>query len=242
MKKTRRLLAFLLSAVILMGQLFSDAQPLFAADTSEEELKASLAAMETDSPNGTFGFYKTELSGDEGSRSVITIVRMGNTTTGASVSLKAVDVSARYGEDYLLYVKKGIVNRVLEGNANTQTLMDIYSQGNGSLPVNYKEDEVSAEAVTVTDAAVAVTGETVTVSKEAVTSPGNEEYTEVSVAITPSAVKTGSSLKDAYYVGTGKVSDRKGWEEIYEGSEEYNQLQDAMDTNREAMDSFAENT
>ena len=76
-------------------------------------------------PNGVISIGETMLTVNEGNDTVIMIVRGGSTEKEATVKFKAIDVSAVYGKDYTLSVKKdGGDNEVLPENPNAEPIMN----------------------------------------------------------------------------------------------------------------------
>ena len=115
--------------------LFTDAAPMFAekgtggegtflfgTDITEEALKETLKADEALYPDGRFEFFQSQLTAKEGEKQQLVIVRRGGVDQKATVDFKAVDISAAYGEDYLLTVEESDhVLRTLEGSGKPLT-------------------------------------------------------------------------------------------------------------------------
>ena len=130
----------LLAAGLSFSMVFSGVLPAAAAGTetqartvagtpvTEEELKEALAQDAALYPEGGFEFLETQISGEEGTKKQLIIVRRGGTDQKASVEFKAVDVSATYGEDYLLTVDDGIFRKTLEGTGRPLTDTNSYMQ------------------------------------------------------------------------------------------------------------------
>ena len=130
----------LLAAGLSFSMVFSGVLPAAAAGTetqkrtvagtpvTEEELKEALAQDAALYPEGGFEFLETQISGEEGTKKQLIIVRRGGTDQTASVEFKAVDVSATYGEDYLLTVDDGIFRKTLEGTGRPLTDTNSYMQ------------------------------------------------------------------------------------------------------------------
>lgn len=124
-RRFRRLAAVGVAASLL----FTDAVPMFAekgtggadtflfgTDITEEALKETLKADEALYPDGRFEFFQSQLTAKEGEKQQLVIVRRGSVAQKATVDFKAVDISAAYGEDYLLTVEESDhVLRTLEG-------------------------------------------------------------------------------------------------------------------------------
>ncbi len=143
----------LLSIAALLGTelapMVSYAAPAPAVD--EQELKETLAASIEEYPDGLFGFYETQLEGTEGEKREILVVRQGGTENAASVVFKAIDVSASYGQDYLLTVKESaFTERTLEAEPDAKTLVEQYSdslttEDDGSLDVETEETGIDLD-------------------------------------------------------------------------------------------------
>lgn len=130
-RRFRRLAAMGVAASLL----FTDAVPmfvekgtggadtfLFGTDITEEELKETLKADEALYPDGRFEFFQSQLTVKEGEKQQLVIVRRGSVSQKATVDFKAVDISAAYGEDYLLTVEESAhVLRTLEGSGKPLT-------------------------------------------------------------------------------------------------------------------------
>ena len=143
----------LLSIAALLGTelapMVSYAAPAPAVD--EQELKETLAASIEEYPDGLFGFYETQLEGTEGEKREILVVRQGGTENAASVVFKAIDVSASYGQDYLLTVKESaFTERTLEAEPGSKTLVEQYSdslttEDDGTLDVETEETGIELD-------------------------------------------------------------------------------------------------
>ena len=100
MKTKKRVLSALLALSIAVG--LAPAAPAFA----EEEpalIPAERAGIEGLPSDGTyFTAGNSEAKVDEHGRYILTIYRDGNVSGESSVQLKTVDVSARYGKDYII--------------------------------------------------------------------------------------------------------------------------------------------
>ena len=95
----KRILSWLLALLMVLELL-----PLgVLAEGADAEFAAELAASVSpeDYPDGLFDFLTARMETSEDIPYVeFAVVRRGNTEKEASVVFKAVDVSARYGEDY----------------------------------------------------------------------------------------------------------------------------------------------
>lgn len=143
----KKKIAMLLSIALLGTELFPvtgyAAEDRAAEEAQEQALREELSQNAAEYPNGLFGFHTTQIQGTEGEKLEITVVRQGGTEGEASVSLKAVDVSASYGNDYLMTVKESaFFSRTLEGTGGA-TLMEQYAD---SLEVTDGEPGMDVEA------------------------------------------------------------------------------------------------
>ncbi|MBR3539152.1 MAG: hypothetical protein IKN79_08770, partial [Eubacterium sp.] len=124
-----------------------------AAPQDDANLKEQLrtAVSDEEYPNGLFGFYKTQLTVDEGGKTSILVCRQGNTDTEATVHFKAIDISAKYGDDYLLTVNHSTLKKEqLRADEDAGTLMEqgVYSgepNNTDEIIIEDTEEKVSAE-------------------------------------------------------------------------------------------------
>ena len=146
----KRLAAFGLTLSLVFSDLpFAFAESVQTAeeafildsDITKEALKEALKEDQELYPEGRFEFFLTQLTAKEGEKQQLVIVRRGGTDQEAAVDFKAVDISASYGEDYLLTVEESDhVMRTLEGVG--KPLTDFYSQ---EMPVIEKTEESGKE-------------------------------------------------------------------------------------------------
>ncbi|MDO5146513.1 MAG: leucine-rich repeat protein [Eubacteriales bacterium] len=150
--------------------------------SDNQTLRQELSAYKDRYPDGGFAFYKNKGKMTEGDRDKeIQLIRLGGTEKEASVDLKCLDMTAKYGEDYEVYVKEKGKKVKLEAAKATQTL--------GEVSVNRKE-AVSAKEKSADNA----TEKETTESSDAKTAP----------------VK-GSSLLAGYKTQTGRELTRTDW-------------------------------
>lgn len=116
----------ILAVGLSFSMLFTTAAPAMASggpddrmidgtDVTQEELKAALAQEQDLYPEGGIEFFQSQISTVEGEKKQLVIVRRGSTAQQTTVDFKALDVSATYGEDYLLTVKDGFTKKTLDG-------------------------------------------------------------------------------------------------------------------------------
>lgn len=121
-----RILAGILTFAVCLSLFPTTA---LAAETPEEaELRATLRGLADDEtyPNGRFEFLTPRMETSEDvKKAEFAIVRMGNTDEAASVTFKAIDMTARYGEDYTLEVPGVFFDKELPQNADAQPLSEV---------------------------------------------------------------------------------------------------------------------
>ncbi len=204
-----RFLKRFLSMTLTLSMLASSIQPaVYAAqqaaeeeaffEAQEEALEEELRDMVGDEehPEGVIEFGQTLYDVAEDGEDTLTIVREGNTDNEASVTFKAVDVSASYGKDYTLSVlEKGgdeTTERVLDENPDAIPLVkedaEVISQEENGLSVEEEvqlddvaEEEVSAlEEGVETEEAGALETDNVEVESEGSESDKDEAESVVS--------------------------------------------------------------
>lgn len=127
LKNLKRLAALGLSIALTFTDLISvcadvkqDKESAFilGSDITKEQLKAALEQDSELYPDGGFEFFVSQIDGREGGeRQQLVIVRRGGNDSEATVDFKAVDVSASYGNDYLLTVEESKnVSKTLDGS------------------------------------------------------------------------------------------------------------------------------
>lgn len=132
-----------LLAAILAAGVFLSALPLTAfGETPQDqqirqELYASVDAEEY--PQGMFDFLTARMETSEDLSSVeFAVVRRGNTDSQGSVTLKAIDMTAQYGKDYVIKVQEGLFAQTLPENPD-------------AVPMVEQQIEASQSTHTVTD-------------------------------------------------------------------------------------------
>jgi hypothetical protein len=114
---------------------------------ANEAVDASVAELlkngEENYPNGAFGLANTQIQMTEGDEDqTITVVRMGDSSKKASVIFHMIDVSAKYGKDYELYVMEDGKKKILTAPKDNTSMMEKY----GDQLVLKSEDELAEEA------------------------------------------------------------------------------------------------
>ena len=164
-----------------------------AADAqTEAALKQKLAdiADSSEYPNGMIAFGESQMTGAEGQDSELLVVRAGGTEGKAKVTLKAIDISAKYGEDYLLTVKEGKKKTVLESSGNAATLMEQYGDNLTIANAGTEDSDTDTESSEGKDAMAAM-------------SPESVEFDELS-----------GLQKAAAMQNDGTVAMQKSWREV----------------------------
>lgn len=153
----------------------------------EKQLKKELSDMTKVYPKGAFSFYKGQLTATEGKSAQLVLVRKGSTKKAGNVSFKAVDVSAKYGEDYLITVHDGSKKKTLKKTEDKPTLLEQYG------PEMTKEGVVSVDDIEDD-------------SKEPQQTAASEE--------TETSEKEYSDLDRGAQALSGKVGTEKTWREV----------------------------
>lgn len=193
--RSRKFLALCLSASMLFMDILpvmaersgdSAGSSVFGAGVTEEQMKEALAQEKEIYPNGGFEFFEPQLTVEEGDVRRLVIVRRGGTEKEASVDFKAVDVSAVYGEDYLLTVRESdYVSKTLDGAG--KPLSDL----NTGLEI--PEDEPETETYQETEA-----------------------FQKLSESRTVKKKSSGSALQAARDTYLGEESSSLNWQEMDE--------------------------
>ena len=210
----RRLLAAVVSLSMLLS-MFS--QTVLAYDGYDyEALVAELKDYSDEYPDGAFAFYNSQLEASEGDGSLyIDIVRMGGMEGEASVTFKAIDVSAVYGKDYTLSVDEGFfITRELKQDYDAEPIVDLIAETTA--------DAVIGEEQTVPEASENVIE--IGVSPEEGIVDVNESFAENADDVALEATdeepvaeiepEEEKGLKAAWSASTGKRSSRKSWQEV----------------------------
>ena len=215
----------ILAAGLSFSMLFTTAAPAMASggaddrmidgtDVTQEELKAALAQEQDLYPEGGIEFFQSQISTVEGEKKQLVIVRRGSTAQQTTVDFKALDVSATYGEDYLLTVKDGFTKKTLD------------SIGRPLTDANTAGMEVQEE--TETESVTAVPEET-----EAAESTEGTEQNQVQAV----SAKGRSALQVAKDKYLGTRSSNLDWQEMDEAKKLEEQKQ--QEAYNAAYDDFA---
>lgn len=225
----RRFLASALAASMLFADIVpswaagadaGEAPSVLGAGISDEELRAALAQEAGEWPDGGFEFFESRLTAEEGQKQQLVIVRGGGTEQEATVDFKAVDVSAVYGEDYLLTVNEsGYFSKTLDGKGKPLSDLNTELQSTGE---NVQQDPPEAGADAPREVPQVWTGsELQTVS--------------ASRAVKKKTSGTLQAAKDTYL---GTQSSSLNWQELDEAQKAEAEAQSAA--YEQAYDEFAE--
>ncbi len=201
----RRMIAILLTVIMLITTSVSVFAQSYAVDTmSQEQLKEALRGSPEQIaiyPNGQFNFLTPQMTTSEDLESVeITVIREGGTTGKATVTLKAIDVTAEYGKDYVLKVRGILGNTTIKKNTSAVPLI---------------QSMIGMEDIGVVDAVYTQTEDTV----EDLSLEQTNIQEEVPLRTLQSSRKS-SGLKVAREVYTGIESDRKDWKNANESEKQ----------------------
>jgi len=181
-------------SLILVFQIIFTMIPMQAFATTESELllKEELrkAADETQYPNGLFEFIADNMNTSENLSSVeFAIVRKGGTEGKANVTFKAIDVTAKYGDDYTISVPTSIFPIILPDNPDSKPLIDSF--------VDIKNSTVT-------------TSSGIQNEKHQVTTGSSIQYEELTP---PQFIEKVDGLRSARDAFTNTTSSRTTWRE-----------------------------
>jgi len=121
-------LVFALSISIVSSAFASE-----ITDFSEDALMVS-EEFEAQYPSGAFSLSAVAMETNESSgRSVINVIRQGGTVGNISVTLKSIDVSTKYGQDYSLAIPGFIFDKKIKGNGTTPAAISVIEYDEVSL-------------------------------------------------------------------------------------------------------------
>ncbi len=207
----KRIVSFVLVVAVLCSYL-----PTYALELDLEQFETSeelrLAIMGEDMwvenyPHGLFNFIGTEyILSEDNAYYEFAIARQGGTAGEVSVDIKAIDVSAEYGEDYTI--------RIYEGLDKFGKYHDAKRDENSVPLMNTIADNPETNLSGLSDTSEQQeSGEDLQESEPKYT-PGasdDDEYTELTKYVNENE---NLSLREAKAVYTGVESDRTDWKEI----------------------------
>lgn len=215
MKSTKKILSVILTVVMLFTTLPVTALAADPSGTTEQMLRIS-DEFEAANPNGAFSLASMAVETHEYSGRVVTeVIRQGGAAGRVEVTLRAIDVSARIGEDYSLRIPESFFTKDITGGGKSQTLLDGTSSVTGAAlsyntahPTEQDDANNLSESEAQTDNGEAAEPETSLENREAAVSKASVEnsFAEVSAAaVTGTAI---SGLRAARQQATGTISDR----------------------------------
>lgn len=111
----KRILALILALSVCLS-ITSNAFASGITDFSEDALRIS-DEYAAQYPNGAFSFPAVAIETQEYSgRTVVDVIRQGGATGDVTVTIKAISVTATYGEDYLLSIPGFLFDKKIEGS------------------------------------------------------------------------------------------------------------------------------
>lgn len=245
-RKCNSVLKRLAAFVLILSLVFSDIPFAFAegrqtgeetfilgSDITEDALREALKEDEKLYPEGRFEFFLTQLTAQEGEKQQLVIVRRGGTDQEATVDFKAVDISASYGEDYLLTVEESDhVMGTLEGGG--KPLTDFY---NDKMPVIEKTEE--SEKTKKSGKQKEITPSEGTNKEKALTQRVKEKPLRESVREgLENKKESKSALKQARDSYLGTKTDSLNWQELDEAHRVSAEKQ--SEDYQNALDEFSE--
>jgi hypothetical protein len=147
MKYFKKAISMLLACTVFMSSSFSAfAETNTIEKKTEEELKQVVRGSDEDvaaAPNGRFDFLSTQMTTSEDIKSAeITILRKGGTEGPATVTLKAIDISAKYGKDYVIKAPAGgISEKTIPKNSDAPPLIESFGEENSDIAVSFAEEQ-----------------------------------------------------------------------------------------------------
>ena len=141
----------IVSSVLCITMFFSQSISVFAETAAQEraldeQLEAELRGSDefaAQYPNGQFDFIAAKMNASENLDSVeIAVVRKGGTKGEAEIDLKAIDVSAKYGKDYVIKIGDSFFKTELSENPEGKPLVEAYSDISKIKEETEKEDDI----------------------------------------------------------------------------------------------------
>ncbi len=156
----------IVSSVLCVSIFFSQSINIFAETAAQEkaldqQLEAELRGNDEfvkQYPKGQFDFLAAKMNASENLDSVeIAVVRKGGTEGEVSVDLKAIDISAKYGEDYVIKVEDSFFKSTLDKNPDAKPLVEAYSNVSDITKKSEEANDVMAVIdSTVSDSSITV--------------------------------------------------------------------------------------
>jgi uncharacterized repeat protein (TIGR02543 family) len=214
----KKVLSLLLAVVMLSG-----ITPVSFAESGDDAvLRQTLfeSVKEEEYPNGMIDFLTPRMETSEDVKtSEFAVIRRGNTDEAASVTFKAVDMTAKYGEDYKIKIKDGLFKKGLKENPDAKLMSEeMYDEdevvGMVAAETNLLEDTEANQgenAETDLDAGV---GTNLTEEPKMNPREASGTFDGAELSGEQEQIKTGGGdLRSARSAFTGEVSDDSTWEE-----------------------------
>lgn len=194
---------------------------------SEEELRNAIvgdAKWVEQFPNGLLNFLGTQFDMMENDTFLeIPIVRQGATTGKVSVDFKAIDISAKYGEDYVIRLyNNAYKNEVLKSEESTPLIETLGDNTSLNISESAAKGEANGEPEIITDETPPEnsdkTEETAQTQQD-----GEPFYTDLPAADVSFGGGIGGqthSLRQVREAYLGRKSDRPDWKEVDAGTVE----------------------
>lgn len=199
----KRVMSILLTACITATMLPIEALAAESADEAMVRQQLYEAVSAEEYPNGLIGFLTPQMKCAEEQGFVeFVVARYGPTDTEATVDFKAIDISAKYGEDYYITVPKLFWDDKLEMPEDAQTIVEITANDANQSEVTLGE----------TDSSNTETEEST--SEESTSETVDEEVLEVETSNKNSVSSSDSnvdSLADARTALLGVPTDTTSW-------------------------------
>lgn len=225
----RKIISFLVAMALLLTTT-----PVYAISTadlknlSNEELREAIRGDELwaeNYPKGLFNFVGTQYIVHESQEFMeIAIARQGGTKGDVTVDFKAIDVSAKYGEDYVIRVYENSDKYVMKENKNSIPLMETLQDDaniNISKPEETNGDITVQQSVYSEQESVVDEGEASEPFEEEVVDQDNtadekeQPYVDLEAQIVDIGNKTApKSLRQLKESALGIKSDRPDWKEV----------------------------
>ncbi|NLB52947.1 MAG: hypothetical protein GX808_08420, partial [Syntrophomonadaceae bacterium] len=134
----------LIALLLIISFSFLMVPPVWASDFTEEELTVSDEFV-AQYPHGAFSLAAVKIQTHEYSgRTMISIIRQGGREGSVSVTVKAVDISSKYGQDYYLSLPGFLFDQKIAGDETTPAIL---ANGLTEVSVNEGMEENADRAV-----------------------------------------------------------------------------------------------
>lgn len=197
-------------AIISMAAVFISYFPtsVFAQGANlQNELREAIEGgeeMKALFPNGVFTFVGTRFNiGENTGTYEVKIARQGGTQGEVTVDFKAIDVSAKYGSDYVIEVPGFLWNKEIPGNPDSKPLLENAIQEETEI-INNDDFGMTAEETQQQE------GQPEQAEEEA----QKTEKSQVAAEESQKSKSIVSGLRSASQILTGKTYDYPDWKEL----------------------------